>query len=96
MPVAMLEKLPGYGPDVAAHRDKAREIMKKLGYGPDKRMNIKVTTLRSATASVLAFAGLQPSSTHRGRSFVAVVPGILPTIVCFSTGRHRPRLRLAR
>ena len=44
MPLEMLEKLPGYGPDVAANRDKAREIMKKLGYGPDKRMNIKVTT----------------------------------------------------
>jgi peptide/nickel transport system substrate-binding protein len=44
MPLEMLEKLPGYGPDVAANRDKAREIMKKLGYGPEKRMNIKVTT----------------------------------------------------
>ena len=44
MPPDMLEKLPGYEPDVAANRDKAREIMKKLGYGPDKRMHIKVTT----------------------------------------------------
>jgi peptide/nickel transport system substrate-binding protein len=44
MPPDMLEKLPGYGPDVAANREKAREIMKKLGYGPDKRMSIKVTT----------------------------------------------------
>jgi len=44
MPLEMLENLPGYGPDVAANRDKAREIMKKLGYGPDKRMSIKVTT----------------------------------------------------
>ena len=44
MPQDMLEKLPGYGPDVAANRDEAREIMKKLGYGPDKRLNIKVTT----------------------------------------------------
>src|SRR5262249_62094936 len=44
MPMDILEKLPGYGPDVAANRDKAREIMKKLGYGPDKRMNIKVSS----------------------------------------------------
>jgi len=44
MPRDMLEKLPGYGPDVAANREQAREIMKKLGYGPDKRMSIKVTT----------------------------------------------------
>ena len=43
MPADMLEKLPGYEPDVAANREKAREIMKKLGYGPDKPMHIKVT-----------------------------------------------------
>jgi len=44
MPLEMLEKLPGYGPDVAANREQARSIMKKLGYGPDKALNIKVTT----------------------------------------------------
>jgi len=44
MPLEMLEKLPGYGPDVAANREQARAIMKKLGYGPDKPLNIKVTT----------------------------------------------------
>ena len=32
----MLKTLPGYGPDVAKNRAEAREIMKKLGYGPDK------------------------------------------------------------
>src|SRR5207244_5096065 len=30
MPPEMLEKLPGYGPDVEANRDAARAIMKKL------------------------------------------------------------------
>jgi peptide/nickel transport system substrate-binding protein len=44
MPADMLEKLPGYGSDIAANREKAREIMKGLGYGPDKRMRIKVMT----------------------------------------------------
>ena len=44
MPRDMLEKLPGYGPDVAANRAAAREIMKKLGYGPDKPLQIKVST----------------------------------------------------
>src|ERR1700730_17198615 len=44
MPLAMLEKLPGYGLDVAANREKARAIMKKLGYAPDKPLTIKVTT----------------------------------------------------
>jgi peptide/nickel transport system substrate-binding protein len=44
MPPEMLAKLPGYGPDVAANRETAREIMRKLGYGPDKRLAIKVST----------------------------------------------------
>src|SRR5213082_2797130 len=44
MPPEMLQKLPGYGPDVEANRNEARAIMKKLGYGPDKRLAIKVTT----------------------------------------------------
>ena len=40
----MLDKLPGYSRDVTGNRDKAREIMKKLGYGPDKPLSVKVTT----------------------------------------------------
>ena len=44
MPKEMLEKQPGYAPDVAANRAEAREIMKKLGYGPAKRLKIKVST----------------------------------------------------
>src|SRR4029077_2351476 len=35
LPREMLDTLPGYGPDVAANRAAAREIMKKLGYGSD-------------------------------------------------------------
>jgi peptide/nickel transport system substrate-binding protein len=44
MPREMLDQLPGYGPDVAANRAAAREIMKKLGYGPDRPLKIKVST----------------------------------------------------
>jgi peptide/nickel transport system substrate-binding protein len=44
IPKEMLEQLPGYGPDAAANRAAARDIMKKLGYGPDKPLYIKVTT----------------------------------------------------
>ena len=44
MPQEMLAELPGYGPNVAANRETARAIMKKLGYGPDKRLAIKVST----------------------------------------------------
>ena len=44
MPPEMLEKLPGYDPDVAEDRAEAREIMQKLGYGPDNRLKVKVST----------------------------------------------------
>jgi peptide/nickel transport system substrate-binding protein len=40
----VLQTLPGYGPDVAKNRDEARAIMRKLGYGPDKRLSIKLST----------------------------------------------------
>ena len=35
--------LPGYGPDVQKNRAEARKIMEKLGYGPDKRLPLKVS-----------------------------------------------------
>jgi peptide/nickel transport system substrate-binding protein len=44
LPPEELEKLPGYGPDVAKNRAEAREIMKKLGYGPDHPLAIKIPT----------------------------------------------------
>jgi hypothetical protein len=40
----MLETLPGYGPDVQKSRAEARDLMKKLGYGPKKRLALKVST----------------------------------------------------
>jgi peptide/nickel transport system substrate-binding protein len=42
MPPDFLATVPGYGPDVARNRADAREIMQRLGYGPDKRLAIKV------------------------------------------------------
>ena len=44
MPPEMLKTLPGYDPDVAKNRAEARKIMEKLGYGPDKRLSVKVST----------------------------------------------------
>ena len=44
MPAEMLETLTGYGPDVAKNREEARAIMRRLGYGPDKRLKTKVFT----------------------------------------------------
>src|SRR3546814_9459260 len=40
----MLETIPGYGKDIEKNRAEARKIMEGLGYGPDKRLPIKVST----------------------------------------------------
>jgi peptide/nickel transport system substrate-binding protein len=42
MPAEMLKALPGYSSDVAQRRAEARQIMEKLGYGPDKRLAVTV------------------------------------------------------
>jgi peptide/nickel transport system substrate-binding protein len=44
MPPDTLSTLPGYDPDVQKNRNEARQIMQKLGYGPDKRLALKVST----------------------------------------------------
>src|SRR5262249_1588468 len=41
LPPEVYETVSGYGPDVAKNRDKARELMKKAGYGPDKHLSLK-------------------------------------------------------
>ncbi len=44
MPLELQQSLPGYGPDIEKNRAEARKIMEKLGYGPDKRLSVTVTT----------------------------------------------------
>jgi peptide/nickel transport system substrate-binding protein len=44
MPAEMLKALPGYDPDVAKNRAEARAIMETLGFGPDKRLKLTVST----------------------------------------------------
>ena len=44
MPPDLLKELPGYDPDVQKNRAQARQIMEKLGYGPNKRLKIRVST----------------------------------------------------
>jgi peptide/nickel transport system substrate-binding protein len=44
MPAAMLTELPGYDPDIEKRREAARAIMRRLGYGPDNRLALTVTT----------------------------------------------------
>lgn len=40
----MTDALPGYGGDMATRQAEARKIMESLGYGPNKRLKIKVAT----------------------------------------------------
>jgi peptide/nickel transport system substrate-binding protein len=44
LPPEVLQTLPGYDPDIQKNRAEARKIMEKLGYRPDKRLDIKVST----------------------------------------------------
>jgi peptide/nickel transport system substrate-binding protein len=53
MPSEIVEKLPGYGLDVQRNRAEARQIMQTHGYGPDRRLAIKVST-RNTTPAVNA------------------------------------------
>jgi peptide/nickel transport system substrate-binding protein len=43
MPTDLLKQLPGYDPDVPKNRGEAHQIMRKLGYGPDHRLSIKLS-----------------------------------------------------
>jgi peptide/nickel transport system substrate-binding protein len=44
MPPEILRTLPGYDPDVQKNREQGRTIMRKLGYGPNKRLQVKIAT----------------------------------------------------
>lgn len=44
MPKDLLEKMTGYGPDVAKNQDEARKIMTGLGYSAEKPLNVKIST----------------------------------------------------
>jgi peptide/nickel transport system substrate-binding protein len=44
MPPEVLATLPGYGSDIAKNRTEARATLKKLGYGPDKPLQLKIAT----------------------------------------------------
>ena len=44
MPEEMKRAMLGFDPDIARNRAQARAIMEKLGYGPQKRLAVKVST----------------------------------------------------
>src|SRR3546814_5051164 len=44
LPIYILDEIPGYGGQVEKNREKARAIMKDLGYGPENPLKIDVIT----------------------------------------------------
>ena len=44
MPEAMMRTIVGYDPDIAKNRAEARKLMEKNGYGPTKRLAVKIST----------------------------------------------------
>ena len=44
MPPEIVETFPGYGLEVQKNCAEARQIMQALGYGPDRRLSVKVST----------------------------------------------------
>jgi peptide/nickel transport system substrate-binding protein len=62
LPPEVQRELPGYDPDVAKSREKAQAIMKAHGYGPDKRIKLKLSTRNLPTyrdASVILISQLK-------------------------------------
>jgi peptide/nickel transport system substrate-binding protein len=62
LPEAMLRELPGYDPDVAKSREKARTIMAAHGFGPAKPLKLKLSTRNLPTyrdASVILISQLK-------------------------------------
>jgi peptide/nickel transport system substrate-binding protein len=62
LPEAMLRELPGYDPDVAKSREKARAIMAAHGFGPAKPLKLKLSTRNLPTyrdASVILISQLK-------------------------------------
>ncbi len=43
LPPEILHTLPGFGPDVEKSREEARQLMRGLGFGPDKHLSVKVS-----------------------------------------------------
>ena len=62
MPEAMQRELPGYDPDIAKSREKARAVMSARGYSADKPLKLKLSTRNLPTyrdASVILIGQLK-------------------------------------
>src|SRR3546814_19511979 len=71
LPVEQLDGIPGYGPDVEKNREEAREIMRSLGYEPDKPLQIKIATRNIAGSrdpAIIMIDHLRQNFTEIGRA----------------------------
>ncbi len=83
MPADMLRTLPGYDPDTAKNREQAKQIMQKLGYGPDKRLAVTVTTRNVAAYRdpAVILIDQQRRSILMARSKPSIRPQWYPTVM---------------
>ena len=58
LPPEILQTLPGYGPDAQANRAEARKLIEKHGYGPQKRLPVKVATRTMEITGSVRVGGL--------------------------------------
>ncbi len=49
MSKSFMNSIAGYDPNVKANREKARKLMREVGYGPNKRLKMEVSTRNIAT-----------------------------------------------
>src|SRR5205085_5198425 len=60
MPPEELKTVIGYGDDVKKNRDEARKLMEKAGFGPHKRLALKVCTRKLSVRRCPAVSPLEP------------------------------------
>ncbi|MCS3885405.1 peptide/nickel transport system substrate-binding protein [Bradyrhizobium elkanii] len=102
MPKDMLEQIPGYGPDIEKNREEARKLMQKAGYGPDKHLQIKVSTRNIAVYRDPRDHPDRPDQEHlhrrraRRRRHRAMVPEDRPQGLLARPQPHRQCRRRAR
>ena len=77
MPPDLVQTLPGYTGDVQKNREEARALIQKAGYGPDKRLSVKISTRNLAVyrdpAAILIDQlkdGSSPSRSRRSECWV--------------------------
>ena len=66
MPPEELKTVTGYGDDVKKNRDEARKLMEKAGFGPNKRLGLKIST---RNLSDLSRSGRDPDRPAQGHLY---------------------------